>query len=150
MPQWPESVKLLLENTAGSGTALGSNFEELAGILQSFPKGKLGVCIDTAHSWAAGYDLGSAGGVNKTLSQFDKTVGFKNLHVIHVNDTKVKLGARVDRHAHIGEGSISLDGFSALLNFGWPEDLPVILETPENGTDWDRINMEKLTGLIKK
>ncbi len=149
LPGWPESVKLLLENTAGSGTALGANFEELAEILQSFPRGKLGVCIDTAHSWAAGYDLGSAAAVEKTLRLLDKTVGLEHVHVIHVNDTTVKLGARVDRHAHIGEGNITLEGFAALLNYGWPEDLPIILETPENGSDWDRINMEKLVGLVK-
>jgi deoxyribonuclease IV len=150
LPVWPDSVKLLLENTAGSGTALGSNFEELAGILQSFPRGKLGICIDTAHSWAAGYDIGSSAAVAKTLSHLDKTVGLEHLHVIHVNDTKVKLGARVDRHAHIGEGNISLEGFGAFINYGWPEDFPIILETPENGTDWDSLNMDKLAGLADK
>lgn len=148
LAEWPESVKLLLENTAGSGTALGAKFEELAEILQSFPEGKLGVCIDTAHSWAAGYDLGSAGAVEETLDRFAKTVGLEHLHLFHVNDTKVRLGARVDRHAHIGEGNIALEGFAALLNYGWPEDFPIILETPENGTDRDRTNLEKLQGLV--
>jgi deoxyribonuclease IV len=149
LPKWPADVKLLLENTAGSGTALGSKFEELAEILQSFPRGRLGVCIDTAHSWAAGYDLGSAEAVRNTLHLLDKTVGLENLHLIHVNDTKVKLGARVDRHAHIGEGNISLEGFAALLNYGWPADFPIILETPDNGTEWDRTNLEKLRDLVE-
>lgn len=148
LAEWPGPVKLLLENTAGSGTALGAKFEELAEILQSFPEGKLGVCIDTAHCWAAGHDLGSAEAVKETLGRFDKTVGLEHLHLIHVNDTKVRLGARVDRHAHIGEGNISLEGFAALLNYGWPEDFPIILETPENGTDRDRTNLEKLQGLV--
>ncbi len=150
LPGWPAAVKLLLENTAGSGTALGARFEELAEILKSFPKHTLGVCIDTAHSWAAGYDLGSSAGVNKTLSALDSTVGLENLHVIHVNDTKVELGSRVDRHAHIGEGRIANEGFAAVLNYGWPEGLPVILETPENGTEWDRTNLERLTCLLER
>ena len=145
--KWPSSVKLLLENTAGSGTALGARFEELGEILASFPKGTLGVCIDTAHSWAAGYDLGSAGGVDKTLSLLNRAVGLEHLQVLHVNDTRVDLGSRVDRHAHLGEGSINKEGFAALLNYGWPEDLPVILETPENGTEWDRTNLNILREL---
>ncbi len=147
LPGWPPGVKLLLENTAGSGTALGANFEELAWILNHFPAHTLGVCIDTAHSWAAGYDLSGPRGVEKTLSDFDATVGLDNLYVIHVNDTHVEPGSRVDRHAHIGEGSIGREGFAALLNYGWPEEMPVILETPENGTDWDRINLETLRAL---
>jgi len=149
LPGWPPEVKLLLENTAGSGTALGAKFEELAEILGSFPRHTLGVCIDTAHGWAAGYDLSGPGGVEKTLSDFDATVGLENLHVIHVNDTHVEPGSRVDRHAHIGEGRIGKEGFAAFLNYGWPEDMPVILETPENGTDWDRINLERLRELAR-
>ena len=144
---WPEEVKLLLENTAGSGTALGSRFEELAHILSYFPRRALGVCIDTAHGYAAGYDFGTAAGVEKTLARFDDTVGLNNLGVIHVNDTRVELGSRTDRHAHIGEGNIGREGFAAFLGAGWPEEMPVILETPENGTDWDRINLETLREL---
>lgn len=149
LPGWPESVTLLLENTAGSGTALGSNFEELSEILKALPRGRLGTCFDTAHAWAAGYDIGSAAGVDRVFAEFDRTVGLDNLHVIHVNDTGVECGARVDRHAHIGEGKISLQGFGAILNYGWPEDFPFILETPENGTEWDLTNLEKLNELIK-
>jgi len=148
LPYWPASVQLLLENTAGSGTALGADYFELGEILRAFPAGRLGVCIDTAHSWAAGYDFGSAGGVKRSLEELDQAVGLEHLKVIHVNDTKVKLGSRVDRHAHLGEGNIALEGFGALINFGWPEDLPFILETPENGTEWDQINLDKLTSLV--
>jgi len=150
LPNWPASVQLLLENTAGSGTALGADYFELGEILRAFPAGKLGVCIDTAHSWAAGYDFGSAEGVKRSLEELDQAVGLEHLKVIHVNDTKVKLGSRVDRHAHLGEGNIALEGFGALINFGWPEDLPFILETPENGTEWDQINLDKLTSLVLK
>ena len=141
---WPAKVQLLLENTAGSGTALGASFEELAQILSHFPKEALGVCLDTAHGWAAGYDFSSPGGVEKTLQDFDDQMGLDNLKVIHANDSKVECGSKKDRHAHIGAGRIGKAGFSALLKFGWPHDLPVILETPENGTDWDRINLEML------
>jgi len=147
LPGWPAEVKLLLENTAGSGTALGAGFEELAEILSHLSKHALGVCFDTAHAWAAGYDLSSSKGVKETLGRFDTAVGLDNLHVIHVNDTYVEPGSKVDRHDHVGEGRIGRDGFSAFLNYGWPEDMPVILETPENGTEWDRTNLETLREL---
>jgi len=147
MAGWPAEVKLLLENTAGSGTALGARFEELAEILSYFPKHALGICFDTAHAWAAGYDLSSTKGVKETLARFDAFVGLANLYVIHVNDTYVELGSKVDRHDHIGEGRIGREGFAAFLNYGWPEDIPVILETPENGTEWDRTNLETLRDL---
>jgi len=146
---WPESVKLLLENTAGSGTALGAKYSELGEVLKAFPKGKLGVCIDTAHSWAGGYDFGSAEGVNKALKELDSFVGLDQLHVIHVNDTKVKLGARVDRHAHLGEGNIGLEGFATLVNYGWPDEFPFILETPDIGTEKDKENLDRLKGLVE-
>jgi len=149
LAKWPDSVKLLLENTAGSGTALGANFEELSGIIKSFPKGKLGTCFDTAHGWAAGYNIGSTKSADKVLAEFDRLIGLENLQVIHINDTRVKCGSRTDRHAHIGEGSISPEGFSAIINYGWPKDFPLILETPENGTDWDRVNLETLNSLVK-
>lgn len=149
LPGWPEKVKLLLENTAGSGTALGSNFEQLAEILGAFPKGKIGVCIDTAHSWAAGYDMGSAAGVKETLNMLDKYVGLEQLHTLHINDTKVERGSRVDRHAHIGEGKIGLEGFATLLNYGWPEELPIILETPDMGTERDKENLDRLRDLVR-
>ena len=148
LPAWPDSVQLLLENTAGSGTALGADYSELGDILKAFPPGKLGICIDTAHSWAGGYDYGTAEGVKKSLAILDKALGLEHLKVIHVNDTKVKIGSRVDRHAHLGEGNIGLAGFAELVNFGWPEDFPFILETPENGTDWDKINLDKLKALV--
>lgn len=143
-PKWPKSVKLLLENTAGSGTAIGSNFKELAAILDTLPRDKFGVCIDTAHAWAAGYDISNPKKVDAVLAELDQFVGLDSVKAIHVNDTMVECGARVDRHAHIGEGKITSVGFEALLNRNWPEDLPVILETPENGTEWDRINLDIL------
>lgn len=148
-PGWPAAVKLLLENTAGSGTALGSRIEELSQIINAFPRGVLGVCFDTAHGWAAGYDCGSKGGIEETLEQFDQLIGLEHLCAIHLNDSKAEKGSRVDRHEHIGYGSIKLEGFKALLNQKWPPDLPFILETPEIGTDWDRVNLGTIRSLCE-
>jgi len=147
LPVWPETVRLLLENTAGSGTALGSRFEELARVLKAFPPGTLGVCFDTAHGWAAGYDCGSIGGVASILEQFDQTIGLEHLLAVHINDSKARLGSRVDRHEHIGRGAIKPEGFKALLKQNWPANFPFILETPEIGSDWDRRNLETLRSL---
>ncbi len=149
LPGWPSPVKLLLENTAGSGTALGSRFEELSRILKAFPPGTLGICFDTAHGWAAGYDCGSKNGIEDTLEQFEKLIGLEHLCAIHLNDSKVEKGTRVDRHEHIGHGSIKLEGFKALLNQKWAADFPFILETPEIGTDWDDVNLETVRSLLE-
>lgn len=148
LPRWPGGVKLLLENTAGSGTALGSIFEELARLLKAFPAGTLGICLDTAHGWAAGYDFGSTEGVKKLLGDFDGLIGLENLYALHINDAKVARGSRVDRHEHIGRGRIGLEGFRELMRQPWPEAMPAILETPEMGSDWDRLNLEALRSLL--
>jgi deoxyribonuclease IV len=148
LPGWPSSVKLLLENTAGSGTALGSRFEELSRILKAFPPDTLGICFDTAHGWAAGYDCGSKDGVEEMLEQFEKCIGLEYLQAVHINDSKAALGSRVDRHEHIGHGQIKLEGFKTFLNQKWPAHFPFILETPEIGTDWDRVNLETLRSLL--
>ncbi len=148
LPGWPGGVKLLLENTAGSGTALGSTFEELARVLRNFPPGELGVCLDTAHGWAAGYDFGSADGVKELLEQFERLIGLEHLTALHLNDAKVACGSRVDRHEHIGQGQIGLDGLQELLRQPWPEKMPAVLETPEIGSEWDRINLEKIRSML--
>ena len=149
MVRWPASVKLLLENTAGSGTAIGSKLEELAEILKAFPDGKLGICFDTAHAWGAGYDLSSASSTEQLLEQFDKLIGLKHLCALHLNDSRAACGSRIDRHEHIGQGAIGLECFKVLLNNQWPENLPAILETPEIGSEWDRKNLEIIRSLIK-
>ena len=149
LAQWPRGVKLLLENTAGSGTALGSSFEELARVIGSFPPRTIGICLDTAHGWAAGYDFSTADGVKELLDRFERLIGLDNLCVIHLNDAKVARGSRVDRHEHIGHGQIGLDGFRELLRQPWPDGMPAILETPEIGSDWDRKNLETLQSLLE-
>ena len=145
---WPPGVMLLLENTAGSGTALGSRLEELAEILHAFPEGSLGLCIDTAHAWAAGYDLGSAAATERFLEQVHNLIGLEHLHMLHLNDSKAALGSRLDRHDHIGRGAIGPACFRVLLKQKWPAEMPLILETPEIGTDWDRVNLEALRALL--
>lgn len=148
LPSWPRGVMLLLENTAGGGNYLGGNISEIGTILRYFSGGPLGFCLDTAHAWAAGYDLSGVKGVNLLLEEIEKEMGIKNLKVIHANDTDEEKGSRRDRHAHIGEGKIGLDGFKALLKHNWPKDLPVILETPEMGTEKEKDNLDALRSCI--
>jgi deoxyribonuclease-4 len=141
-----------LENTAGQGTSLGWRFEHLNRIreLVREPR-RIGICIDTAHALAAGYDLTSAAGARATLRELDDVAGWSNVRVIHVNDSKTALGSRVDRHAHIGHGHISVDAFGVIVRKA--RRLPKILETPKedapDGRPWDLINVERLRGLMK-
>lgn len=145
VPTWAEGTMLLLENTAGGGSALGSRLEELGEILRCFsPNDPLGICLDTAHAWAAGYNLSQKEGVNKTLDILDREVGLERVKAVHANDSAVPLGSQKDRHAHIGRGEIGLAGFAALLQAPWPRDFPVILETPAIGSDFDRQNLAAL------
>lgn len=141
---WAPGVILLLENTAGGGHYLGGDIKELGVILRYFQDAPIGFCLDTAHAWAAGYDLSGEKGVEELLTEIDREIGLKRLHLIHANDTEVARGSRRDRHAHIGEGRIGLNGFRSLLKHDWPADFPVILETPETGTEKDKQNIAVL------
>jgi len=146
----PKEVILLLENTSGAGTELGSNFEELSEIIQN-PKSKiqnLGVCLDTAHTFEAGYNLRDKKAVNETLGKFDKIIGLKYLYLCHANDSKTDLGSRIDRHEHIGKGKIGLKGFKALLNDKRLENLDFIIETPKKDDKDDIRNLKILKSLI--
>ncbi len=146
-------VKILLENTAGSGTKLGSDFSELGRVLKRLEKTeRFGVCIDTCHGFAAGYDFSSADGVKRTLDEFDRDVGLDNLDLIHLNDSVGKLGSNKDRHAHIGRGEIGEEGFAAVVNNPDIKQLPYILETPKeelDGREADRVNLDKVMELRK-
>ncbi|MGZ3614105.1 MAG: deoxyribonuclease IV, partial [Thermodesulfobacteriota bacterium] len=111
------AVTLLMENTAGQGTEIGYKFDQIKKIIEGVEEdGRLGVCLDTAHTIEAGYDISKKEGLEKTLEQFDKTVGLKRLHLLHLNDSKTPLGSRRDRHWHIGEGYIGREGFRTLIN----------------------------------
>ena len=126
------TAKILLETTAGQGTAVGSRFEEIAYILERARKKRfLGVCFDTCHVFAAGYDIRGYRGYEKVLKRFDDVIGLDKLKVIHLNDSKIGLGSRVDRHASIGEGKLGLQVFHAFVRDPRFRDTPKVLEIPE-------------------
>ncbi len=123
---------VLLEHTAGQGTALGHSFEHLAGLLRRLRHHRrVGVCLDTCHLWASGYDIASEAGYRATFGAFGRLVGLDRLKLIHVNDSKKGCGSRVDRHEHIGEGTIGLEAFRRLLCDPRLETVPMVLETPK-------------------
>jgi deoxyribonuclease IV len=156
-------LRILIENTAGMGTSVGSRLEEVAAIVSGCNRGgginrtddrplEVGVCIDTAHLLAAGYDIRSEKGLEQTIELIEQTIGLENVPVLHVNDSKIPLGGRVDRHANIGEGKIGLEAFARLLKHPRlgtlpPEGLPgraFLLETPIDEPGDDRRNVAKL------
>ena len=145
-------VRITLETTAGQGACIGARFEEIAEILAAVkdPK-RLEVCLDTAHAFAAGYDLAAPKGADKTFAEFDRIVGLKHLTVLHINDSKVALGSRVDRHDNLGKGKIGLDAFRWIMNAPELAAIPKILETPK-GKDLaeDVEAMKLLRGFLKK
>lgn len=131
----PGSTRLLMELTAGQGTVLGSTFEEMASLLERIPTAlhaRLGVCLDTAHVWAAGYDLVTA--YDEMWTQFDDALGMQRLGCLHLNDSKAKIGSHLDRHELIGEGTIGIDAFRAIMNDPRLAAVPKILETPKGDT----------------
>jgi deoxyribonuclease-4 len=123
---------ILLEHTAGQGTALGATFEQLASIIGKMNEHRrVGVCLDTCHLLASGYDLCSPEGYAATFTQFGRLIGFDRLRVFHMNDSKRPLGSRVDRHEHIGQGYLGLEPFRRIVNDPRFRDLPMLLETPK-------------------
>lgn len=125
----PPQVTVLLENTAGQGSYLGYRLEHLAAIMERVPEGRFGVCFDTCHAFAAGYDLSSANGYQKVMEECERLFGTERIAAFHLNDSKKEQGSRVDRHAHIGEGCIALEAFAALMQDVRFESVPKILET---------------------
>jgi deoxyribonuclease-4 len=132
LPETPTNVKLLLENASGAGNALGNTFDQLAAILQRLVpyRDRLGICLDTAHMWGAGYDISHAVGVQQILDECDEAFGLQRLEVIHLNDTAVELASRRDLHKRVGEGVIGEEGLSSLLQDPRVAHCAVILETP--------------------
>jgi deoxyribonuclease-4 len=145
-------LRILIENTAGMGTALGSRLEEVGEILGGLRGLPVGACLDTAHLFAAGYDIKSEGGLASTIGQIESTIGLENVPVIHTNDSKIPLGGHVDRHEHIGKGKIGADAFARILRhprFGSapPEGLAgraFLAETPIDEPGDDRRNVAML------
>jgi deoxyribonuclease IV len=143
-------VRILLENMAGQKNSIGANFEEIRLLLQRLePKGAFGVCLDTCHVFASGIDLRKERDVEKMLSQFDSTVGMKELKVLHLNDSKGDLNSRIDRHEHIGLGKIGKAGFAALLQHKSLRNLPMIMETPVDNQRKDVDNLKAVLDLLR-
>ena len=128
-----KGVIAVIENTAGQGSAIGYKFEHLAAIIdQVEDKGRVGVCLDTCHTYTAGYDIKSEEGYRAVFEDFENIVGFKYLKGIHLNDSKKELASRVDRHHNIGKGLLGLDVFRRMMNDPRFDDMPIILETPDS------------------
>lgn len=135
-------VTAVVENTAGQGTNLGHRFEHLAAIVAGVEdKNRVGVCLDTCHAFSAGYDLVTPAGYEKTLAHFDAVVGFSFLKGLHLNDGKKIMGSRVDRHASLGEGTLGLEAFRMIMNDPRFEEIPMILETPDESRWAEEIRM---------
>lgn len=148
-----KGLTILLENTAGSGEALGSRFEELALMREcaiQVTDLKVGFCIDTCHCHASGYDVATAAGLKKTVAEMERVLGIENVKVVHSNDSKTPLNSRVDRHAHIGEGHIGEDGFRRILHHPKLRSKAFILETPVDEEGDDLRNVRKLQELAAR
>jgi len=144
------SVMLLLENTAGEKNSVGSSFEHIRGIMDGLDAtDRVGVCFDTCHAFAAGYELRSEEGIAETLVQFDEQVGIRNLRIVHLNDTKGDRGSGLDRHEHIGMGFIGEKGFRRILHHPAFKDLLLVCETPVDERRDDRGNIEKVRELAR-
>jgi len=146
----PLGPLILLETTAGQGTSLCYRFEQIARVVEQtrYPE-RIGVCLDTCHVFAAGYNLAGPAGYEAMIADFDRLLGLDRLKALHLNDSKKGLGSRVDRHDHIGQGAIGLEGFRLLLNDPRVNTRPMVLET-EKGPDGaeDRMNLATLRGLL--
>lgn len=156
---------MCLENVAGAGTTIGRTLEELATLRGKIVKrvgkkmqGRVGFCLDTCHAHAAGYDLSRPAGAKAFMDEVEERLGASNVRCWHLNDSKGEAGSRLDRHAHIGEGTIGMMGFATILERGWMRGVPKIMETPkgpeekkgaEAGKAWDLINVERLRGLME-
>lgn len=143
-----KGVTAVIENTAGQGTNLGYKFEHLAYLIDRVEdKSRIGVCIDTAHTLAAGYDIRTRETYEQTWAEFDRIVGYQYLKGIHLNDSKKDLGTRVDRHDSVGKGVMGMELFSLIMNDPHLDDIPIILETPDESLWAEEISL--LYGLQK-
>ncbi len=141
-----KDVTILLENTAGQKNSVGSDFTQLAEIFSSLkPASRFGICIDTCHAFAAGYDLRNEKNVKDVFEKFDREIGLKHIKIIHLNDSKGELGCHLDRHEHIGLGYIGKTGLSQVIKLANKNKIPIILETPidERRTDFENIKKAK-------
>jgi len=144
-----KGVTAVIENTAGQGTNMGHKFEQLRFMIDNVEdKSRVGVCIDTCHAYTSGYNIKSPEGYTETFDMFEKIIGFKYLRGMHINDSKKELATRVDRHDNIGKGYLGEDVFRMLMNDGRLDNMPLILETPDESL-WEA-EIKNLYSLIKK
>jgi deoxyribonuclease-4 len=142
------NVGILLENTSGSGSWLGYKFSHHRAIIQSLKyRERIGLCLDTAHAYLAGYDISTEEGLELILEEIEKLVGLNLVKVIHLNDAKDKLGSKWDRHEHIGKGRIGLEGMKRIINHPKLKDLAFILETPKKNDKDDAVNLKTVRKL---
>ncbi|NIN51741.1 MAG: deoxyribonuclease IV [Nitrososphaeria archaeon] len=143
-------VMLLLENTAGTKNSMGATFEDLRFIIESLDEAnRIGICFDTCHAFAAGYDLRNEEALQTTMEKFEEILGFQRLRVVHANDSVGKLGSRLDRHEHIGFGYIGDEGFKVILKHEVLGSLPLILETPVDQAGDDYTDLKKMRDLFQ-
>ncbi|MFC1799052.1 deoxyribonuclease IV [Thermodesulfobacteriota bacterium] len=145
-------TRLLFETTAGQGTSIGHAFEQLAAIIKRVkPQSKVGICLDSSHIFAAGYDIRTQMSYQETLGKLDDIIGLQHLCLIHLNDSKKDLGSRVDRHEHIGEGKLNIRAFEYMMNDTRLAEIPKIIETPKHkdDQDGDRINLKRLRSIYR-
>ncbi len=140
------TTQLLIEISAGAGAVMGDTFEEVAEMIEGVGHPELGVCFDTQHAFASGYDLRTKKAVNQTFKKFDDIIGLKKLKMSHLNDSKVEFGAKRDRHDHIGDGYIGLEGFRALAAHPKLKKIDFYLETKPDGVPHDLEIMKKMRG----
>lgn len=148
-------VKVLLENTAGERGEIGYSFEQLSEILEQVRRSKGGdivggVCLDTCHAYAAGYNLSEGRGIERVIKRLDSLIGLQALKVVHLNDSKRSLGSRIDRHENIGKGFIGIRGFKTFLSYPKIKNIPFILETPKKNDEDDLRNLNVVRGLLRK
>ena len=149
LAQVPGKTRLLAETTAGQGTSLGWRFEQLQAVREEIPgaaRRRVGVCVDTCHVHSAGYDLASDEGYEQTVAELDRSVGLSNVRAFHLNDSKKPRGCRVDRHEHIGVGTLGLEPFRRLVNDPRFSETPAFVETDSR---WKE-NIEVLRGLVRR
>ena len=148
LPETPPEVRLLLENTAGQGTYLGGDFAHLAALMEGFDEDRFGVCFDTCHAHTAGYDLSTSESYTEVMAEFDRLVGLKQIKAFHLNDCLKPCGSKVDRHTHIGQGTIGRTGFACLMQDQRLAAIPMLLETPKGDDgEMDRVNLALLREL---
>jgi deoxyribonuclease IV len=143
----PHAPMILLENTAGRRGEVGARFEELAELLRRVETDRLGICLDTCHTFAAGYDISTSAKIESVAAELEASVGLSSVKLIHLNDSKGGLGSRMDRHQHIGQGTIGQAGFRAFLAHARLAQIPLVLETPKRSDADDVRNLRIIRGL---